>query len=61
MLSIMNVIAFIVSFALFIGGLFIMGEAFAADGPRALIFFAGIIVTLLGVFIPIHVLKRIDA
>ena len=55
----MNVIAFIVSVVLFVGGLYIMGEAFAIES--GVVFFAGIVVTLLGVFIPIHVMKRIDA
>jgi hypothetical protein len=57
----MNVIAFIVSLALFVGGLFIMGESFNVIGAQGVVFFAGIIVTLAGVFIPIHILKRIDA
>jgi len=57
----MNVIAFIVSLALFVGGLFIMGESFNVIGAQGVVFFVGIIVTLAGVFIPIHILKRIDA
>jgi len=57
----MNVIAFIVSLALFVGGLFIMGESFTVIGAQGVVFAAGILVTALGVFIPIHILKRIDA
>jgi len=57
----MNVIAFIVSLALFVGGLFIMGESFTVIGAQGVVFGAGILVTALGVFIPIHILKRIDA
>ena len=57
----MNIVAFIVSFALFIGGLFMMGEAFAATGYELPIFLGGILVTTLGCLIPIHVLKRLDA
>ena len=57
----MNVIAFIVSLALFVGGLFIMGESFNVIGAQGVVFFVGIIVTLAGVFVPIHILKRIDA
>ena len=57
----MNVIAFIVSLALFVGGFFIMGESFNVIGAQGVVFAAGILVTALGVFIPIHILKRIDA
>lgn len=57
----MNIVAFIVSFGLFIGGLFMMGEAFAATGYELPIFLGGILVTTLGCLIPIHVLKRLDA
>ena len=57
----MNVVAFIVSLALFVGGLFIMGESFYVTGAQGVVFFAGILVTSIGVFIPIHILKRIDA
>ena len=61
MMALMNVVAFVISLALFIAGLFIMGSAFALESNHALVFFAGIIVTSLGVAVPIHVLKRIDA
>jgi len=57
----MNVVAFIISFALFIGGLFLMGESFTATGYEGVVFIAGILITTLGVMIPIHVLKRLDA
>ena len=57
----MNVIAFVVSLALFVGGLFLMGYAFTATGFELVMFFGGILVTTAGVFIPIHVMKRVDA
>jgi len=57
----MNVIAFIVSFALFIGGIFLMGESFTVEGAQGWVFGAGILVTTLGIMLPIHILKRIDA
>lgn len=57
----MNVVAFIVSFALFIGGLYMMGEAFGAVGYELPLFLGGILVTSIGVALPIHVLKRLDA
>jgi len=57
----MNVVAFIVSFALFVGGLYMMGSAFAAEGHELPLFLGGILVTTLGVMLPIHVFKRLDA
>lgn len=57
----MNVIAFIVSFALFIGGIFLMGESFTVEGAQGIVFFVGLLVTTLGIMLPIHILKRIDA
>ncbi|MEP6478601.1 MAG: hypothetical protein ABJB03_04370 [Rhodoglobus sp.] len=56
----MNIIAFVISLVLFVGGFFVMGNAFYVTGFEGPVFFAGILVTFLGVFIPIHVLKRID-
>jgi hypothetical protein len=55
-----NIIAFVISLALFIGGFFIMGWAFYASGFEAPVFVAGILCTSLGFVIPAHVLKRVD-
>lgn len=57
----MKIIGFIVSLALFIGGIYIMGEAFNVEGLETLVFIAGILVTTLGAALPIHLFKRIDA
>jgi len=57
----MNVVAFIISFALFVGGLYMMGAAFQLVGFELVMFLGGILVSSLGVAIPIHVLKRLDA
>jgi hypothetical protein len=57
----MNVIAFIISLALFVGGIVILGYSFSVVGYELPVFFGGILVTSLGVAIPIHLLKRIDA
>lgn len=56
----MNVFAFVVSFALFVGGILLMGYAFYIEGFEAAAFLAGILITSAGVAVPIHVLKRID-
>ena len=56
----MNIIAFVVSLALFVLGFYIMGNAFYVTGAEFPVFIGGILVSSIGVFIPIHVLKRID-
>ena len=56
----MKLIAFLVSLALFVGGLFIMGHAFYVPGFEAPLFIGGILVTSLGLALPVHVLKRVD-
>lgn len=56
----MNIIAFVVSIVLFVGGLYVMGEAFGAVGYELLVFLSGILLSSIAVAIPIHVLKRVD-
>ncbi|MBX3100192.1 MAG: hypothetical protein KF761_11515 [Salinibacterium sp.] len=56
----MNIIAFVISLALFVLGLYMMGEAFYVVGAEYPVFIGGILVTSLGLAIPAHVLKRID-
>jgi len=55
-----NIIGFIVSIALFVGGIYVMGSAFYVPGLELVVFLAGMFASIIGVFIPIHVLKRID-
>lgn len=57
----MKIIGFVVSLLLFVGGIYIMGEAFNVKGLETLVFIGGILVTTLGCAIPVHLLKRIDA
>jgi hypothetical protein len=56
----MNVIAFVVSLGLFVGGILLMGYSFDIEGLQMPSFFAGLLITSAGVALPIHVLKRID-
>ena len=56
----MNIIGFVISLVLFVLGFYIMGNAFYVDGAEFPVFIGGILVSSLGVFIPIHILKRID-
>lgn len=56
----MNIIAFVISLLLFVAGFYIMGSAFYVAGYESLVFLGGILCSTLGIFIPVHVLKRID-
>jgi hypothetical protein len=56
----MGVIAFIICFAIFLGGLFLMGTAVEAVGIEAPLFIAGILAVALSIAIPVHVLEKFD-
>jgi len=55
-----NIIGFVISLVLFVLGFYVMGSAFYVTGAEFPVFIGGILVSSIGVFIPIHVLKRID-
>jgi cytochrome c biogenesis protein CcdA len=55
-----KIIGFVVSLVLFVLGIYIMGNAFYVEGAEFPVFIGGILVTSLGLFIPVHILKRID-
>lgn len=57
----MNGIAFVVAFALFVGGILLMGYAGVVAGFESLVFFAGIMAASIAVAIPFHLMKRIDS
>ncbi|SEC00369.1 hypothetical protein SAMN04489806_2346 [Paramicrobacterium humi] len=50
--------AFILSFLLFLVGLYLFGVAFTATAFQAAIFFAGILLICLSFGIPAHVLSK---
>ncbi len=56
----MKIIAFLVSLAIFVAGMYVMGSAFYVTGYEAITFFAGILVSSIGLAIPVHVLTRAD-
>ena len=56
----MNGFAFVVTVAIFLGGLLLMGYAFYMPGYEALAFIGGILAVSLAVAIPVHVLNRVD-
>jgi hypothetical protein len=55
--SLLNVVAFIVAFAVFCLGIWLFGYAFTVESGQALIFGSGILAISAAVAIPIHVLK----
>ncbi len=57
----MKLIAFLVSLALFVGGIYLMGSAFYVPGFEGVLFVAGILITTAGLFVPVHILKRVDS
>jgi hypothetical protein len=55
----LNIIAFLVAGAFFYGGFYLFGLAFQVPESRAAwVFFAGIIVNLIALVIPINILSR---
>ena len=56
----MNIIGFIVSAVLFVFGMYVMGSAEYFDGFEGAVFIGGILLSCLGLFIPVHIMKRID-
>jgi len=57
----MKIVSFVVCFAIFIGGLLLMGYAFEVEGWELEMFLGGILAVAVSVAIPVHLLKRIDA
>ncbi len=57
----MNIVAFVVAFILFVGGLLLMGYSFGVGiaGP-GFMFLGGILAVAVAIAIPAHVMKRID-
>lgn len=56
----MNVFGFLVSFVLFLGGIYMLGSAFSIEEHQALLFSGGVLVSCIGVALPIHLYKRIS-
>ena len=57
----MNGIGFVVSFALFVLGIYLMGIAFdVAENLGMVTFAGGLFAMAAGIFIPVHILHRIE-
>lgn len=52
----MNVVAFVISFGLFLGGLWLFGEAFSNPDTAIWVFSAGLLLVTIAVFIPMQIL-----
>lgn len=57
----MKIIGFVASLVFFIGGIYVLGLAFALPGYELLTFLGGILLSSIGLAIPVHLLKRVDA
>lgn len=56
----MKILAFVISLVAFVLGLYVMGSAFHVPGFEGVMFVGGILLSSLGIAIPVHVLKRVD-
>lgn len=56
----MKVILFLVCFAIFLLGLFLMSIADVATGIEGITFVGGILTVAISIAIPIHILPRLD-
>ncbi len=57
----MKIIGFVTSLVLFVGGIYVLGVAFTLPGYELITFLGGILLSSIGIAIPVHLLKRIDA
>ena len=56
----MNILAFIVGAALFVGGIVLFGYSWDGTVFSAPLFVAGLIAITSSIAIPLHILKRVD-
>lgn len=56
----MNIVAFVIGFILFVGGLVLFGYAWDGAAFDGIMFTAGLLAISLAVAIPYHLLKRVD-
>ena len=56
----MNIVAFVIGFAFFVGGIVLMGYAWDGTTFNWVLFSSGLGAISLGVAVPYHLLKRVD-
>ncbi len=54
----MNIVAFVIAMVVFVAGFAMFALAFMVTSLQAVIFFAGLLLVSLGVFIPMQVLRK---
>ncbi|MDF1478632.1 hypothetical protein PYV02_05985 [Leifsonia sp. H3M29-4] len=57
----MKIIGFIAALVFFLVGIYVLGLAFQVVGYETVVFIGGILLISIGVAIPMHLMKRIDA
>lgn len=57
----MKIIGFVAALVFFLAGIYMFALAFQVPGYETLVFIGGILLIALGVAIPMHLMKRIDA
>jgi hypothetical protein len=55
-----KILGFLVSLAFFVGGIYLLGNAFFMPGVETIAFIGGILTISIGLAIPFHILKRVD-
>lgn len=56
----MNIVAFVIGFILFVGGIVLFGYAWDGTSFDGIMFTGGLLAVSLGVAVPYHLLKRVD-
>ena len=57
----MKIIGFIAALVFFLAGIYVLALAFQVVGYETVVFIGGILLISIGVAIPMHLMKRIDA
>ena len=57
----MKIIGFVAALVFFLAGIYVLALAFQIPGYETLVFIGGILLIAVGVAIPMHLMKRIDA
>jgi hypothetical protein len=56
-----NIVRFVIALVLFVGGIFVLSSAFQFVGYEPFVFFAGIIVSTIGLYLSVGAFKRAES
>ncbi|MBV0895390.1 hypothetical protein [Microbacterium sp. NC79] len=56
----LTIVAFLLSFGLFIGGIFLLGRSFSVTGAEFAVFAGGLLMCTLGCMVPMHFMRLFD-